>query len=166
VWVNYHTATAPHSSQLRFDAGSSNPHDCLVVLAAVLDAMDPDLYLITIDSAEFANDGSNVRNLVTWPGAGTYGSGAATGADQPKQVMFVGRDPTGHRWRLSVWGYKQGTPNIYRLPSATVATVASAIVALRAGITSDDVVSINNGKPLLKDYASFNFNNHWEANAR
>ena len=166
VWVNYSDGIWEHSAMLRFDQNSAAPGDALQVLADWFTEMDSLLALITIVSAERAVSGSNVRNPVTWPGAATYGTGAAQEANAPRQLMFEGRDTAGHPWRLSLFGYDEAQPPNYRIQNAASAPVAAAYAALANGAGIGALVTIANIAPVFKSYISFNYNNHYEVKQR
>jgi hypothetical protein len=165
-WVDYSDGVNDHSLMVRFQSIESSAAAAGVVLKDYLEAMDTDLYLITILGARTAVSGSNVTNPASWPGAATYGAGAITLPNVPRQVMFEGRDSSGHRWRLSQFATLVNTPNNYRISVEDDAQIAAAVDVLAAAFIAHDICSINRLSVTMKGYASFNYNNHFEAKAR
>lgn len=83
--------------------------------------------------------------------------GASTGASQPFQVTWQGRDPVGRRARLSVFGLGgiSATEN-WRIETTENAIVQDVLDVLTA--TPGEFVSITAGQPVWLPYASATFN--------
>lgn len=165
AWLTYNDGINEHSMTMRL-----GPLATLVNINAsfdaLLDALAPILYVITIVGLEVSSDNSNVRNPVTWTGSATYGTGTLVAANAPRELRFIGRAGDGRQGSVSVYGYSGSTPDIFRLNAASIDPVADAIVVLDAGYANDLWLSISTLRQIWKPYASFNFNSYWEKEAR
>lgn len=166
VWVDYNDGVNAHSLMLRFQSIESSAANVALVLMDYLEAMNDDLYLISINGARTAVSGSNVTNPLTWPGAATYGAGAITLPNVPRQLMFEGRDNLGHRWRLSQFATLVNTPNNYRIDLESDVPLANAAAVLASALNAHTICSIARLNVVMKGFVSFNYNNHFEAKAR
>jgi len=166
VWLNYNDGNNDHSLMLRYNRDDSDPGIVVGVLVDFLVAIEPVIYAVSILGVEGAVEETNVRNPLTWTGDGAYGTGAQPGADAPKQLLWQGKDPEGHRWRASMFGLKLGTPNTYRYNQGDNSDIDAARAVFGQAFTDNKICTINLRKALLVLWTSFNYNNHWGVGAR
>lgn len=163
AWLDYSDGINEHSMMMRL-----GPTATLVNInasfAALLAAMSPLLYVVTIVGLRVASDNSNVTNPATWTGAATYGTGTLTGDNAPRELRFQGRAADGRRGSVSVYGYSGTIPTSYRLQALD--EIQDAIAILDAGYAQDLWLSISTLRLIWKPYASFNFNSYWEKEQR
>lgn len=166
VWVDYNDGINDHSMMVRWTAASSDSSTALGVLADFFAELDTLLYATTITGARVALVGSDVTNPVVWPGDAGYGTGVMPGANAPRQVMWEGKDNSGHRWKLSLFGMNVTTPNKFRFVQGDDTHLDAARAILGTALSNGTLVSINVKNVLLKLFMSVNFNNHFEAGQR
>jgi hypothetical protein len=166
-WYDYHDGQNPHTILCRFT--TSLGFDITDVMAAVddlLNALDEDLYLINTLGARFADAGSNISVPVIWTGAASYGAGSMPAVFAPRQTMFLGRDSLGRRFRVSIWGIDQTTPDNFRFASVSGNFVDRAVTSLVASQAGGAFRTISGNQPSMYNYADVQFNSHWETAAR
>jgi hypothetical protein len=166
LFVDYNDGLNDHTLMLRWVDDFSSVNTAMSVAAAVFSNLATMLYTVTILGARFADEGTNVTNPITWTGDATYGTGTMPGANSPRQVMFEGRDSTGRRWKLSVFGCNFATPNDFRLAQEDETEIGDVLADLAIAFSTGQISSINKRTVDLKQYASVNFNNHFEVVAR
>lgn len=165
AWLDYSDGVNEHSLMVRITNSVT-----LVTIKSQLDnfltQLDTVLYLITILGMRVAVDGSNVTNPTPWTGAATYGTGAMPVSNAPRELRFIGRSVDGRRTSVSVYGFDGATPDTYRITSASNPVIEAAILALSNASALGVGITISEGVPVWKAYASFNFNSYWEKEAR
>jgi len=163
-FLDYSTCGFDHTLLCRTES-TVTASDAGGTIAAFLDAIDSVFRLITVVGFRVAVVGSNITTSVTWPGAGTYGSGAGSAYESAQYLDFVGRGGTGHRARVAVFGcIFSEVGNNYRLESAENALVAAAI----AELTSDTSIfnDIDGQIPVWHTYANTGVNAYWRNKIR
>ena len=93
----------------------------------------------------------------------SFGSGPTTAYHSATAVSFTGRSENGHKWRVSVFGYKNALGD-YRLQASEATWVFNGIAALDAAFMS--FVVIDGGQPIINAYANLGVNDHWLKKAR
>jgi hypothetical protein len=166
-WYDYNDGINDHSLLCRYvatvDFGIS---DVMAAVDDFLNAVSDDLYLISTQGARFADAGSDISVPVTWEGAATYGAGTMPAVFAPRQTMWLGRDSLGRRFRVSLWGIDQTTPDNFRFASVGGNFVALAVASLATSGAAGAFRTISGNQPSLYNYADVQFNSHWETAAR
>jgi hypothetical protein len=165
LWVDYNDGTHDHSFLLRFAAGAG-VSNAMVAAAAFLDALDPDLYAITIIGARTAAAGSVISTPVFWTGGGSYGTGAMPPVSAPVELCFVGRTTTGRMAKWFVYAWNRGMPGNYRFSPGEFSSLDNAVTTLRAHVTAGTVVAIDGAEPSVYPYVNIQNNSYWETQAR
>jgi hypothetical protein len=109
--------------------------------------------------------GSNVTLPQTYLGTTQFGAGTAIGNDfRAKTFSFTGRDDTGHKIKLFVFGAITQADGDYRLQVGTDTHIDQVVDYLNAlnGFWN----TINEGHPVWNAYANVGFNDHWIKRAR
>jgi len=161
VFVDYTDGINPHTLECRFSEINSSPANAMFAVGNFLTALGTDIDLLVILGARVQHQTSLVSSPVTWNGAANYGTGTMPGSRAPLQTMFQGRSALGRRWKLSIFGYKGGPADNFRLASS-IATIGAAITAINAAHAGSNFQAIDGGTPVLQLYASQNYNNHFE----
>jgi len=163
-WVDYTVATKGHSLMCR--AGSTVvASDAGATMAAFIDALATQFYLITIDGFRSAAPGTNISVPETWPGDATYGSGAGDPKDSASYYDFVGRGSTGHRVRVALFGAKNASVGgDYRVTGAEQSEVTAALAALTSD--GDIFLDIDYEVPVWHPYANCGVNAYWRNKIR
>lgn len=160
--INYTVGGEQHDFQVRSTPVS--PTALGVQVDAFLSDLAAALNAVTIDSVEFAANGSNVFNIVTTGIEGqVYGSGAGGGSARANYVDFIGRSSGGRRVRLAVFGLKVDATD-YRFVSGENAAVDNAIVSLNGAVGS--FLAIDGVAPQWYSYANAGVNAHWQKAVR
>lgn len=165
IFVDYSDQYHNHTWEVRYSAINSSSGSAMLYLHAVLQALVPGLYTLTILGARDQHANSLITSPLTWPHNATYGAGVNPAIRAPLQTMFLGRTPLGRRWRFSVFGMIAGPIANFRISSALNADVAAAYAAIVTAHAASNFTGIDGGIPALYDYVSQNYNNRYEVAA-
>jgi len=165
LYLDYSDGVNQHSLIARLGTGTSSTTGMDYVDQFMLE-LSPSLYLITVIGCRIASDESNVTNPIAWTGDFAYGSGTMPPVNAPREIRFQGRSTDGRQVSVSVYGYKEATPAVYRINSGVDTNVDDAIDKLAVASAAGVFVTISSNVPIWKQYASFNFNSYWERRAR
>jgi len=153
----YTNSSKQHVMDLRSHA---SPSAIGTELDAFFTAIDSLLTATQIDDLLFAADGSNVFNSVSSSIVGqTYGTGAGSDLVVASYVNFIGRSSGGRRIRMAVFG----TNNLgadFRFNAGESTAVDDAIDLLNDPAST--LVTIEDLKPVWKNYANAGFNAYWQ----
>jgi hypothetical protein len=162
-FLNYSTSAAAHTMMLRTTT-AVNAFSASFIFNDIFTAWASDLSLVTVNSMEMAEKGTNVRNPVLYSGAATFGAAAEVGNLAPRQICFLGRSTDGRRARLFLFGYKGATPTDWRFTVADHAAVGTVYNLLNSN--PGVFLSISELATVKYNYADVNFNSYWERELR
>jgi len=163
-YLDYNTGTVDHTLMCRTQNGVSDG-DAINAIDDFLTAVSPFLSTITVVGLRYQAEGTSFSNPVTWTGSSTYGSGTPDRQNEASFVSFVGRDTTGHRVRVAVFG--AGLVNNltnFRSPAGASADVQNALDVLEA--PDGCFYSINEGAPAWKQYMNIGLSAYWQRQFR
>jgi len=116
---------------------------------------------ITTVGLRLAVQGSSVTNSVSTAGLNTtYGTGAQGAIYAPVQTTFTGRDVSGHKGRVGIFGAVTLNDSTYRITVAENTLIADAIGALEDAAVDGVFCSINANRLLWHQYANVGLNDH------
>lgn len=119
---------------------------------------------VEFHSADWAAQGSDVRNPVSWtPVVGT-GTPTSDPTRFSRSMSFVGRSPDGRKVRIFFYGGVYGPDNTYRVEQSLDANLATAITALNA--LNSRVGTISGSAPIFKPYVNIRNNAYWQTELR
>lgn len=165
-WVDYNDDVNEHTAMVRFDATVLDVPSALDTYHEFLTDISDFLYEITIIGARWAEQGSDISIPVTWPGDSTYGTDFMPPLLGPRQTRWEGRDSSGRKGSLSLYGCKYTTPDSYRIISIGANLPNLGVLAINAGSALGSFQSIGGNRMNMKNYVNVNFNSYWEAEAR
>lgn len=165
VYWDYHDGQNEHTLTVRY-APSASIDEASDRIVAFLEALEPELYLLTHRGFRASATGSNISVPATWNGDLTYGTGAMPAVSAPRQFCWLARSTGGRRVRWFMWGCKPETPATYRFASGVNATLDAARLALVAGQANGVFLSIDGFNPVTYPYVDVNFNSYYEEKAR
>lgn len=118
------------------------------------------LYEVNVVGMRHALNGSDVSLPATYTGDTQLGSGTANTTDmRAKTISFTGRDQTGHKIKLYMFGVKFQSNGDYRIQRGEDVAVGDLLNYLAALDGFFD--SINGLHPIWNQYANVGFNDHW-----
>jgi len=160
----YQNSVAEHSVTFRLLDGS-NTSQADSIMNAVMTYFDDLVHESTITSLEFADEGSDVFNLVTDSDlVGTsFGVGASNPTSNAVGATFIGRSSDGRRSRFTIFSWFGGHSD-YRVTTTEDANLGILIDFLNAVSTPN--VSISGGGIVFKPYIDIKANDHWVDEAR
>jgi len=160
-YYDYSVYAEQHTMIVRVDE-SVGLDDFKIELDLFLQAMSPGLTTITTVGLRHSEAGSNVTNPVDADGiAATYGSGSGNVINAPLQVTFTGRDGTGHKVRVGLFGWDGQTDASWRYTTAENAVVLDAVAQLTSSGAAGVFWTINDQRPLWHPYMNISYNDHW-----
>lgn len=119
---------------------------------------------VSFHSADWAAQGSSVRNPVSW----TTITGTGTPTTFPTRLSrsgsFTGRSPDGRKVRLFFYGMVYGPDSTYRVYGSEDSLLQDAINELNA-LTSR-VGTISGSAPIFKPYLNLRNNSYWQTELR
>lgn len=146
-----------HSTTIR--TGES-PASFGTLFDAFMDALAPELYLVTISEVQYAPSGSDIFNAVTTGIEGnTYGSGAGAYEQKAWYIDFIGRSAGGYRVRSAIYGIRTMAGD-FRYLAGENASVDAAIAIIQQA--DDTWLAKDNVKAVWKRYANTGVNAHWQ----
>jgi len=163
-FLDYESSQGKHTMLMRTEPAADAPgvSDAFEVF---LQALDPLLSQITVTGLRHSNAGSNITNPETYTGQVTFGSGSQSAINSPAFLSFVGRDVSGHRARVYVYGIVGVSDTSYRITPTENAAIGTALSALRE-TGFDFWKSINALPPTWHEYANTGFNAYWQRQRR
>ena len=163
-WLDYSTCGHGHSLLMRSLDEVEAPQ-ASTAMAAFLDGLLGQLYLVTIEGFRTAAKSSNISVPATWGGASTYGSGAGEEKDSANFINFVGRTANGKRSRAGMFGaINSSLGGNYRVTSAESAFVADAIEGLNTD--TETWLGIDEFVPIWHTYANIGPSAYWRNKIR
>lgn len=163
-YLDYTVCGISHTLENRV-AGGTTPGEAADAFTQVFAAMDPQLFLVTIDLFRFQAEGSNVSLPVTWPGPSSFGSGAGTPADGGGYAAWVGRSTDGRRVRWTIFGSKvtatAGNWRAYPGENADLDTTLAAFTDAEAVW-----LTISGEQPVVNQYTNNGYNAYWRNKTR
>lgn len=164
LFVDYETCGVQHTSMLRFDAPDTYV-DAMVEWNDVVEAIDFELYLITINAARVSDAGSDVSYPVVWDQQATYGADAGPRDAGANMLNFIGRSIGGRRAAFELFGCKEASLSAkFRITAAANANVAAALVELRAA--EGTALAIDGTQPIWQDYVNIGPSAYWRNKIR
>lgn len=165
-WLDYNDGIYDHSFLVRYNAVDNSLAEVMGSVDSLLTAIADSMYEVTITGARWSAAGSNISTPTTWTGSASYGGGAMPAVFAPRQMCFLGRDGSGVRYRLFLFGMEFDTPNNYRIARVAANVVDDALTVIEGAQTSGIYLTIEGGAPVMYQYADINFNNYYEAKVR
>jgi hypothetical protein len=164
-WLDYTVSGQAHSMLMRTTTDKTAAQ-VSTVFSGFFDLLDTaSVYQIDVTGMRKALVGSNVTLPQTYLGTTQFGAGTAIGNDfRAKTFSFTGRDDTGHKIKLFVFGAITQADGDYRLQVGTDTHIDQVVDYLNAlnGFWN----TINEGHPVWNAYANVGFNDHWIKRAR
>jgi hypothetical protein len=152
--VNGHS----HTVTVRED-GTISEGDFSEAMGAFLDAMSPLLFTSSFVSLEHSVSGSNVRVPATWSGPTEWGGGGGAEQNSPLFWSFTGKDLTGRRFRLELFGRNVPENSNWRVYAIDDTSVAAGLAALHP--SEGLFLTIAGFGPILNQYANQSDSQHW-----
>jgi len=144
---------------VRFDPTSSSAAVAAAQIDDFLLAMGGAVAHSTFVRYEVSAVGSNVRVAQPWPGALEWGSGVPDDDEAPFFWSFTGKDVTGRRFRLELFGRGRIAGDSWRLNAVDDSNIAAAIAVLE---TEEAVfLTIAGNGPIFNQYANKSVSQHW-----
>jgi hypothetical protein len=140
--------------------GAPSDSEASEAIFKLFDSVDASLYATNFVKLEKSIIHSNVRNAAVWDQATSWGSGAEPATGIPKNISFRGRDETGHKGGVSVYGWKGFQPDDFRISVGEDADVAAGVLQLEA--LTNFFISIGGGNMVWHQYANFSLNAYWQ----
>lgn len=159
-WIlDYTINEVPHHMQMR--TGSTKTESQVsTTFDGFLTTLASDLNELVVVSLRHAVEGSDVFNPATWSGAASYGAGNTNDSiGRVLTLSFTGRDTSGHKIKLFVFGTKNLSEGDYRVDPTESAVVESALDYLAAA--AGYWLTINALQPTWNQYANQNLSQHW-----
>jgi hypothetical protein len=119
---------------------------------------------VTFESADWAAQGSSVRNPISWTPITGTGTAPTDQVRKSRSMTFVGRSPDGRKVRIFFYGGIYGPDDTYRVEASLDPNLAAAITALNA-LTSR-VGTISGSAPIFKPYVNIRNNAYWQTELR
>lgn len=161
--IRYNGAQNEHSLLVR-TADSVNATEVGTAVDAVLTALDPNLWALSVLDAIFYAKNSNVSVPVTTGIEGnTYGTGIPSVLDEPNYIDFVGRSAGGRRNKLTIFGPTDLGGN-YRVNVGEFGSIQDVLDVLEN--TPGIFVAIDGGDCFWKQYANTGTNSYWQKEMR
>lgn len=159
AFLTYRVAEANHTLTVRYDSENATTAEVIASINDFLTAMDAKVYNSTFVRFELAADGSNVRVPATWTGLEEWGGGAGPQDDQPYFWSFTGKDLTGRRARVELFGRIPASNQDWRLAAIDDTSIGAALAALES--ESADFLSIAGNQPFWNQYVNRSVSQHW-----
>ena len=160
-FYDYSVGGYQHTLLMR-TAAASNAIDASEAINTFLVNLNTYLAVITSVGLRVALVGSNVTNPQPLTSIeGTYGTGAQGAIYSPVQTTWTGRDNTGHKGRVGMFGAANLNDSSYRITSAESGDIADAVEALGTLSASGFFVSIAGHRLFFHPYANVGINDHF-----
>lgn len=166
LWVNYNDGFFDHSIQFRYDGSVTTESEITLIAHNYFVALSTSLNVINILGAEFAGEGSGVRNPTSWDHSASYGTGALPQVNAPRYFMITGRDQTGHRWHIEQFGGAFSSPDTWKIGPGVIGNLDSARTVLVTAFNVGTIYSINKKKVVVNSTFPVSFNDHFVVKAR
>lgn len=164
-WLDYTVNGDAHSMLMRTTDGQTAAAVSSVFEDFLALFTSDNIYGITPTGLRVALKGSDVSLPATYTGASSFGSGTAVDTDlRAKTFSLTGRDASGHKVRLFVFGAKSGANGNYRVDRGENFIMDSVEDYLTA--LSDHWQTIAGLHPIWNLYANTGWNDHWIRRAR
>lgn len=164
LFVDYETCGVQHTSMIRFAEGNTYV-DAQVEWNDVVEAVDFELFQLTILGCRVANLGSTVTYPVEWVQQATYGAGPGPRPAGAWMLNFIGRSNGGRRVAFELFGCQEENLNEkYRITSAENANVAAALVELTS--SEGTAIAIDGEQPHWQSYVNIGTNAYWRNKIR
>lgn len=129
-------------------------------------ALIPVLNLITFQSCSLVAINTAVSLPTAWTGSATYGDGALSLQNSPRELRWEGYSVGGRKVSWAVYGADVSVPATYRFQADEVASLDDATAILRAAMAGGTICAIDGLPANVKSYINFNFNSFWETARR
>jgi len=166
LWLDYNDGINEHSMMWRYDAASTTVAAVMADMSEFLTALETVLYELTILGVRWANLGEDFSSPFTWSGAATYGTGAITAVNAPRELRVEARSFGGRKVHTSLYGYDAGTPGTYRIPVTPASVYEDALNVLKSATTNARYIAIDGELVYFKEYFNIQNNSYWETQAR
>ena len=164
AFLTYRVAEQEHTMTVRYDQTGATTAEVIASIDALITAIGPLLFNTVFVRFELSVEGSNVRVPATWTGQTEWGGGAADPDDAPYFFSFTGKDTTGRRFRLEIFGRGTGAGLPWRVQAVDDSNIAAAVAALE---TENAVfLSIAGNTPIYNQYANRSVSQHWVGEVR
>ena len=164
AYLTYRVAGQEHTMMVRYDAAAASTAVVATEITNFINAMDPLLFSSTFVRFEISAEGSNVRIPATWSGPTEWGGTPADPDDAPYFFSFTGKDTTGRRFRLEIFGRGTGAGLPWRVSTADDTSIQAAVAVLE---TEEAVfLSIAGNTPIYNQYANRSVSQHWVGEVR
>jgi len=143
----------------------ASPASMELFLIDVWTAVSPMLLLTQITAVGFIADGSTIENAVSMPSfvGQFYGTGSPSNIQSVGFLDFVGRSAGGRRARYAFW-CPDFTDESFRVTGAERTEVDDVIDLIQTN--GVDLVCIDGLVPVMKPYANWGYNAHWQRASR
>lgn len=119
---------------------------------------------VNFHSADWAAQGSSVRNPVAWDAISGSGTPTTFVTRLSRSGSFVGRSPDGRKVRLFFYGMVYNLDVTYRVYASEDPLLAAAITDLHS--LSSRVGTISGSAPIFKPYLNLRNNAYWQTELR
>lgn len=163
-FLDYTTSGEQHTLLCRAADGSTAA-GASAAIDALLDVIQGNFNLITVDLFRFQAAGTNISLPVTWAGSATYGGPAGDHFETAQYLDFVGRSSEGRRCRVAVFGATFSfIGNDYRVGPSEGTLVADALAVLSG--SPGYFVAIDGLEVVWNNYANCGVNAYWRNKVR
>lgn len=148
----------------RYDQAAATPTIAAEQMSAFITAMSPLVYHSLFVRFEISAEGSNVRVPATWGGITEWGGSEADPDEAPFFWSYTGKDITGRRFRLEMFGRGRDQGDGWRLQEVDDTSVGDALAVLE---TEEAVfLTIAGNTPIFNRYANKSVSQHWVGEIR
>jgi len=164
-WLDYTVNGDTHSMMMRTTSIKTEAQ-VSDVFSGFLDLFTTDnIYTVDVVGLRKAVEGSDVTLPATYSGTPNFGSGSAVDNDnRAKTFSWTGRDDSGHKVRLFLFGAKPSANGDYRIQFSESFILHAVVDYLNAlnGFWN----TINGAHPIWNPYTNTGWNDHWIRVAR
>lgn len=158
AFLSYSVNGDNHTMMVRIDPSMTND-EVSASISAFLTAMAPTVNASLFVKFERSVEGSNVRVPATWTGLTEWGTNGFDTTKTPRFWSFTGKDVSGRRFRLELFGRAGADNDNYRIFAADDTAIEAAIDALET--EEPAFLTIGNSSPIYNQYANQSYSQHW-----
>jgi len=163
-YVDYEGLSGKHTMMFRF-APEVTDTEARTRITAVLTQLKTTVPASTVfNGLRRAAAGSAFSFPITWTNIVGTNATVPTANQYPQFISYVGRDVAGTRVRVTVHGVSGGPDTDYRYLENEQASVAAALVALRA--TGPSILTKGGLVPFWNSYANTGYNAYFQRKRR
>lgn len=162
-FLDYVTCGEQHTLVMR-TADTVSSDDASMKFATFLTAMSPAIYSLQVVRLRECVTGSNVSIPAEYTGTEEFGSGVGPRVAVPNTWSFTGKDASGRRVRIELFGRNVGLNDDYRLFGVDDTTIEATIAELESD--GDYWKTIAGNVPFWNQYANEGVNAYWQRELR